>query len=254
MENRSVLRHFVTGLHAFKMTGYRLRRKFLRPILFLFLLPPLAPGFADFSDLNVRWVPLLLLLLIISSKSDQVTTSSIGLSLFFYTFFHTPVSVSAEEGDWSTEWSSWSHKKVVTRRPSVIVKERLKGESVVFDIKKAEVGVRYRVVVDDYGIRQLIPIDVPVYREEEDFDGVDVSGIDPGLKVRTRHKKRIRPSPKWKTCHRRWHSGLKTFGEIQCLRPEKSQTRRKVTRRPTTTTATTTTTTKTTTTKRTRDN
>merc|ERR1712037_390511 len=86
-------------------------------------------------------------------------------------------------------------KKVATRRPSVIVKERLKGESVVFDIKKAEVGVRYRVVVDDYGIRQLIPIDVPVYTEEEDFDGVDVSGIDPGLKVRTRHKKRIRPSP-----------------------------------------------------------
>ena len=37
---------------------------------------------------------------------------------------------------------------------------------VVFDIKKAEVGVRYRVVVDDYGIRQLIPIDVPVYTEE----------------------------------------------------------------------------------------
>ena len=36
----------------------------------------------------------------------------------------------------------------------------------VFDIKKAEVGVRYRVVVDDYGIRQLIPIDVPVYTEE----------------------------------------------------------------------------------------
>ena len=35
----------------------------------------------------------------------------------------------------------------------------------VFDIKKAEVGVRYRVVEDDYGIRQLIPIDVPVYRE-----------------------------------------------------------------------------------------
>ena len=35
----------------------------------------------------------------------------------------------------------------------------------VFDIKKAEVGVRYRVVEDDYGIRQLIPIDVPVYKE-----------------------------------------------------------------------------------------
>ena len=36
---------------------------------------------------------------------------------------------------------------------------------VIFDIKKAEVGVRYRVVEDDYGIRQLIPIDVPVYKE-----------------------------------------------------------------------------------------
>ena len=35
----------------------------------------------------------------------------------------------------------------------------------VFDIKKAEVGVRYRVVEDDYGIRQLIPIDVPIYKE-----------------------------------------------------------------------------------------
>merc|ERR1712037_951715 len=132
-------------------------------------------------------------------------------------------------------------KKVATRRPSVIVKERLKGESVVFDIKKAEVGVRYRVVVDDYGIRQLIPIDVPVYTEEEDFDGVDVSGIDPGLKVRTRHKKRIRPSPKWKTCHRPWLSGSKTFGEIECLRPDKGQTRRKVTRKPNSTTTPTTT-------------
>ena len=67
----------------------------------------------------------------------------------------------------------------------MIVKERLQGESVcmlllcmhfesfgfqcllqvIFDIKKAAVGVRYRVVVDDYGIRQLIPIDVPVYKE-----------------------------------------------------------------------------------------
>lgn len=147
--------------------------------------------------------------------------------------------IAADKGDWSTEWSSWTRKKVVTRRPSVIVKERLKGESVVFDIKKAEVGVRYRVVEDDYGIRQLIPIDVPVYKEE-DYDAVDVSGIDPGLKVRTRYKKRIRPSPKFKTCHRPWHGGRKGFGEVECVQPSKRPKRRKVTRRPNTTQATTT--------------
>lgn len=155
-----------------------------------------------------------------------------------------PTHVSAEEGDWSTEWSSWSRKRlqVVTRRPTVIVKERLKGESVVFDIKKAEVGVRYRVVEDDYGIRQLIPIDVPVYREQEDFDfdGVDVSGIDPGLKVLTRFKKRTRPSPKFKSCHRYWQRGLKRFGDVECLDEEKGKKklgnprRRKVTKNSTT--------------------
>jgi len=175
----------VTTIHAFKMTQHiRLRQKYLRAVNILFLFLLVLPGLAGIADLSksgssVRWVALLLL--IVSSKSNQVSTSLVGLSLLFgFSALHTPVS--AEEGDWSTEWSSWSRKQVTTRRPSVIVKERLQGESVIFDIKKAAVGVRYRVVVDDYGIRQLIPIDVPVYKEE-DFDGVDVSGIDPGLKV-----------------------------------------------------------------------
>ena len=46
-----------------------------------------------------------------------------------------------------------------------------------------------------------------------------------------------------KSCHRPWHTGLKTFGEIECLRPDKGQRRRKVTRKPKSTTTTRTTTT-----------
>ena len=48
---------------------------------------------------------------------------------------------------------------------------------------------------------------------------------------------------RWKSCHRPWHTGLKTFGEIECLRPDKGQRRRKVTRKPKLTTTTTPTTT-----------
>ena len=97
------------------MTRDRLRQKYLRHaanIIFLFFL--LMSGVDDLnkSDSSLRCVAPLLLL-IISSKTNlvgltRVSSSLIELSLLF--FF--PNNVSAEEGDWSTEWSSWSHKKV----------------------------------------------------------------------------------------------------------------------------------------------
>ena len=93
------------------MTQHRYLR--VANIIFLFFL--LMSGVADLNkrDSSLRWVVLLLLIILISSKVNlvgltRVSTCLIGLSLL-YVF---PANVTAEEGDWSTEWSSWSHKKV----------------------------------------------------------------------------------------------------------------------------------------------
>ena len=104
-------------LHAFEMT----RNRYLRVanILLLFLL--LMSGFAGFnkSDSSLGCSALLLLVIIISSKTNLVdlnkvsSCSLIGLSLLFvFPALQLHTKVFAEEGDWSTEWSSWSHKKV----------------------------------------------------------------------------------------------------------------------------------------------
>ena len=100
------------NLHAFEMTRHRYLRCAAK-IIFLFFL--LMSSIADLneSDSSLRCVALLLLL-IISSKTNHVG-SLVGLtrvssSLILLIVF--PANVSAEEGDWSTEWSSWSHKKV----------------------------------------------------------------------------------------------------------------------------------------------
>ena len=104
-------------LHAFEMT----RNRYLRVanILLLFLL--LMSGFAGFnkSDSSLGCSALLLLVIIISSKTNLVGLNRvsscclIGLSLLIvFPALQLHTNVSAEEGDWSTEWSSWSHKKV----------------------------------------------------------------------------------------------------------------------------------------------
>ena len=143
-----------------------------------------------------------------------------------------PLLVAADKGDWSTDWSSWSHVDLNNNKTNHNLnhnhrengdrfkklrdkgsKERLSEEEIVWDVRKAEVGcvlltlpffscssficstsspcscysssskvgVRYRVVRDEEGTRLVL---------------LKGEGVDRGLKVKTRYRKKVRQSPK----------------------------------------------------------
>merc|ERR1712008_533765 len=86
-----------------------------------------------------------------------------------------PLLVAADKGDWSTDWSSWSHVDLNNHKTNHNLnhnhrengdrykklrdkgsKERPREEEIVWDVRKAEVGVRYRVVRDEEGTRLVL--------------------------------------------------------------------------------------------------
>jgi len=111
-----------------------------------------------------------------------------------------PLLGAADKGDWSTDWSSWSHVDLNNNKSNQNLnhnhrengdrfkklrdkgsKERLSEEEIVWDVRKAEVGVRYKVVRDEEGTRLVL---------------MKGEGVDRGLKVKTRYRKKVRQSPK----------------------------------------------------------